>query len=110
MWIAVVTCESCAAASIWVMESGPPATSDLDMLCPYAWAAPIQALNCGVVGPPGLDNPQLATRDTDGVEVEFDEVGTWAGTWAAGRAPRKEYLELDTPEYSGKLQADDPGQ
>ena len=38
------------------LGNGPPATSDSDTLCPYAWAAPIHALNCaGVVWPPELD-------------------------------------------------------
>lgn len=77
--------------------SGPPATSDSDTLCPYAWAAPINALNCGIVWPPGLDDPQFATHDVD----EDDEDAS-----LAGRAPRKQYLELDTPEYSGKIEKD----
>ena len=79
------------------VASGPPATSDSDTLCPYAWAAPIQALNCGVVWPAGLDNPQFATEDEGEEEV---------GTFVAGRAPRKNYLELDTPEYSGQIEDD----
>ena len=52
---------------------GPPATSDSDTICPYAWAAPIHALNCGVVWPSELDEG---------------------------------YIELDTPEYSGKIARD----
>ena len=88
------------------LGSGPPATSDSDTLCPYAWAEPIQALNCAVVWPAGLDDPQFATHGADDeVEVEFDEVGTWAVGVAVG-APRKEYLELDTPEYSGQIESD----
>jgi len=42
--------------------SGLPTTSDLDILCPYAWAAPIQVLNCSIVWPPGLDDPQFAMQ------------------------------------------------
>jgi len=61
--------------------SGPPDTSDSDTLCPYGWASPVYALNCAIVWPAELDNPP-----------EF--------------APRKEYLELDTPEYSGKIAKD----
>ena len=75
--------------------TGPPTTSDSDTLCPYAWAEPIQALNCGVVWPAELDDPQFATHDADEEDDAF-----------AGRAPRKEYLELDTPEYSGKIEKD----
>jgi len=80
--------------------SGPPATSDSDTLCPYAWAAPIQALNCGVVWPAELDDPQFATHDADEDEDEDD------AALAAGRAPRKEYLELDTPKYAGQIEKD----
>ena len=77
---------------------GPPTTSDSDTLCPYAWAAPIQALNCGgPVWPPGIDDPQFATHDLD--EDEDDAL-------AGRRAPRKQYLELDTPEYSGQIEKD----
>jgi hypothetical protein len=46
------------------------------------------------VWPAGLDDPQFATRDDDD-----DGVGS-----VAGRAPRKQYLELDTPEYSGQIE------
>jgi len=82
--------------------SGPPATSDSDTLCPYAWAAPIQALNCGVVWPAELDDPQFATHDADEDEDEDED----DAALAAGRAPRKEYLELDTPKYAGQIEKD----
>jgi hypothetical protein len=59
---------------------GPPQTSDTDTLCPYAWTTDIHQLNCKIVWPPELDKPE-----TDG-------------------APRKEYLELDTPKYSGAIE------
>jgi hypothetical protein len=62
---------------------GPPATSDTATLCPYAWGAPIHKLNCDIVWPAELDNPETE-----------------------GRAPRKEYLELDTPKYSGQIEKD----
>ncbi|KAH9988797.1 phospholipase C/P1 nuclease domain-containing protein [Russula compacta] len=67
---------------------GPPQTSDSDSLCPYAWGKPVHALNCDIVWPPELDNPEEAT----------------AAAAAAGRVPRKEYLELDTPRYSGQIE------
>ena len=60
---------------------GPPETSDSDILCPYAWGAPIHKLNCEVVWPAALDEPETE-----------------------GRAPRREYLELDTPEYAGSIE------
>ena len=60
---------------------GPPQTSDSAVLCPYAWSAPIHKLNCEVVWPPELDEPETE-----------------------GRAPRRDYLELDTPKYSGNIE------
>jgi hypothetical protein len=55
--------------------SGPPLTSDTATVCPYAWGAPIHKLNCEIVWPPVLDNPD----------------------------PDEDYPHLDTPEYSGKI-------
>ncbi|KAI0290981.1 S1/P1 nuclease-domain-containing protein [Russula brevipes] len=55
--------------------NGPPATSDSDVLCPHAWAAPIHKLNCDVVWTAELDSP------SDG-----------------------ELPQLDKPEYSGKIE------
>ncbi len=60
---------------------GPPQTSDSDLICPYAWSAPIHKLNCEIVWPPELDEPETK-----------------------GRAPRREYLELDTPKYAGDIE------
>jgi hypothetical protein len=65
--------------------SFPPGTSDSDTLCPHAWAAPVHALNCDMVWPPELDNPP-------------------ASGWWAPRGPRGDYLELDTPEYAGRIE------
>ena len=62
---------------------GPPETSDTDTLCPYAWAAPIHALNCAIVWPPELDKPDSV--------VPLDR-------------PRRDYLELDTAKYSGHIE------
>ena len=60
---------------------GPPLTSDSDILCPYAWTAPIHKLNCDIVWPPELDN------------LETDAT-----------VPRREYLELDTRKYAGRIE------
>lgn len=60
---------------------GPPETSDSDILCPYAWGAPIHKLNCEIVWPAELDEPETE-----------------------GRAPRRDYLELDTPKYAGSIE------
>lgn len=60
---------------------GPPETSDSDILCPYAWGAPIHKLNCEIVWPEELDEHEIE-----------------------GRAPRRDYLELDTPKYAGSIE------
>ena len=60
---------------------GPPETSDSDILCPYAWGAPVHKLNCETVWPAELDEPETE-----------------------GRAPRRDYLELDTPKYAGSIE------
>ncbi|KAH9959449.1 phospholipase C/P1 nuclease domain-containing protein [Russula dissimulans] len=87
--------------------SGPPATSDSDTLCPYEWASPIYALNCEIVWPAGLDNPEFSTHDDFTAADDNDELcGEDADGIACGRAPRRQYLELDTPEYSGKIAQD----
>jgi len=57
------------------VTTGPPATSDSDVLCPHAWAAPIHKLNCDVVWTAELDSPS-----------------------------GDELPQLDKPEYSGKIE------
>ncbi|KAF7321882.1 hypothetical protein MKEN_00710200 [Mycena kentingensis (nom. inval.)] len=75
------------------------ADTDDDLICPYAWAKPIHALNCDIVWPPALDEPPYSETRLDGAvddyhthEDDFEE--------AAFGGP---YLELDTPEYSGAI-------
>ncbi|KAI0258999.1 phospholipase C/P1 nuclease domain-containing protein [Gloeopeniophorella convolvens] len=80
-----------------IPRRGPPQTSDSDVLCPYAWAAPLHALNCDLVWPAAIDDPEYGARDAGRV----DDVGC-AG--AAGSPARGKYLELDTPEYAGRIQ------
>ena len=53
-------------------EDVPP--TDDSFVCPYAWAKPMHQLNCEIIWPLELDDPE-----------------------------REGYLELDTPEYSGKI-------
>lgn len=50
-----------------------PPTDD-NIICPYAWAQPMHQLNCEIIWPLELDDPE-----------------------------REGYLELDTPEYTGKI-------
>jgi hypothetical protein len=55
---------------------GPPETSDSDVLCPYAWGAPIHKLNCEIVWPAEVDEPETGQEDP----------------------------QLDTPEYAGIIE------
>ena len=63
---------------------GPPETSDTDIICPHAWAAPAYALNCDIVWPAELDKPSASAEEA--------------------RRPRGDYLELDTREYTGRIE------
>jgi len=54
---------------------------DDEVVCPYAWAKPIHELNCAIVWPPALDDPWRRMTETF----------------------RGHYMELDTPEYTGKI-------
>ena len=53
-----------------------PPTDD-GIVCPYAWASPLHQLNCDIIWPAELDNPDYARGS--------------------------KYLELDTPEYAGRI-------
>ncbi|KAI0316084.1 phospholipase C/P1 nuclease domain-containing protein [Amylostereum chailletii] len=94
--------------------AGPPQTTDDATLCPYAWAEPIHALNCELVWPPALDAPEYRTHDAcehgacgahahaHGAEDEDED--ELSALQRAPRAPRGHYLELDTPEYWGRIE------
>ncbi|KLO14003.1 phospholipase C/P1 nuclease [Schizopora paradoxa] len=60
------------------VEEAPP--TDDEIICPHAWAAPMHQLNCDIIWPAELDDPnyqaQIATQG---------------------------YLELDTPKYAGRI-------
>jgi hypothetical protein len=87
---------------------GPPQTSDSDTLCPYAWAAPVHKLNCGIVWPADL---ALSSHDDGasahehhhcgGASVEDEMRMAWAETSGNDDLP-----DLDTPEYAGKIEKD----
>lgn len=55
-----------------------PSTDD-DTICPYAWSHPLHQLNCDIIWPPALDEPGYSARPLDGL------------------------LQLDTPEYAGRI-------
>ena len=92
-------------------DEGPPQTSDSDQLCPYAWAVPVQQLNCDVVWSADVD---LSARDDNDAETHHprahhcgsasaeDEMRAWLGKGKGkGNLP-----ELDTPEYAGRIASD----
>jgi len=76
--------------------------TDDDALCPYHWAQPIQELNCKLVWPKALDEPpyNLGARllSSDEEDINLDD-----GVGADSVDPKRIYLELDTPEYTGVI-------
>ncbi|KAL0958049.1 hypothetical protein HGRIS_000226 [Hohenbuehelia grisea] len=108
-------------------EEGAAAEFDDAYLCPYSWSKPIHALNCAIVWPQALDEPpynethlNFMSDDADShhhshqlsPEAEADLVDD-AGRFIAGQHPldgsinnnpRRQYIELDTPEYAGVVE------
>ncbi|KAH7904370.1 S1/P1 nuclease [Hygrophoropsis aurantiaca] len=70
--------------------------TDDDVLCPYEWALPIHALNCEIVWPKQLDEPPYGSHSRLASHVSASNLNS------NGR-PRNSYLELDTPEYAGRI-------
>lgn len=74
---------------------------DDEIVCPYHWASTVHALNCEVVWPAELElHPlgRLSPPKQGHVCGEEDDVED-------EMAPRRkhEYVELDTPEYAGRI-------
>ena len=65
-----------------------PSDTDDEVLCPYHWASPIHAMNCEWIWPKEMDEPPYG--------------GSLLSS-PLGRPPSHPYLELDTPEYGGKI-------
>jgi hypothetical protein len=65
-----------------------PGDTDDEAVCPYHWATPIHAMNCEWIWPKEMDEPPYG--------------GSLLSTVLGGR-PSHPYLELDTPEYGGKI-------
>lgn len=65
-----------------------PGDTDDEVVCPYHWATPIHAMNCEWIWPKEMDEPPYG--------------GLLLSTVLGGR-PSHPYLELDTPEYGGKI-------
>lgn len=85
---------------------------DDDVLCPYAWASELHKLNCDFpVWPAELDLPPyngsraLAARNADdgGARHNHDNPSDF---FSRPRQPHPDLLELDTPEYAGRLRTE----
>lgn len=80
---------------------------DDDVLCPFAWGKELHKLNCDLpVWPAELDLPpynktRIAHSDDHDHDHDHDEyLGDF---FSRPRKPHPDLLELDTPEYSGKI-------
>ncbi|KAG8895453.1 hypothetical protein FRB99_000596 [Tulasnella sp. 403] len=65
--------------------------------CPMHWSAPLHALNCELLFPPELDTPPPHSASALSRFVDL-----LLSTVPIGQ-PRPVYLELDTPQYAGKI-------
>nr|GAT58522.1 predicted protein [Mycena chlorophos] len=91
-----------------LFTKSPADDTDDELICPYAWAKPIHALNCDIVWPAALDEPPYSTTRYDGVgdlghqrhDHVLDELALLE---KQDPVASKVYLELDTPEYSGAI-------
>ncbi|EPS97390.1 hypothetical protein FOMPIDRAFT_1025014 [Fomitopsis schrenkii] len=102
-----------AGGDLWGWLTGSTARDearwDDDVLCPYAWARDIHALNCAFpIWPAELDassSKSTSTHDCGahdhGSEGELSEGEM--GEMDRRPRPHPELLELDTPEYAGRL-------
>ena len=66
-----------------------PSDTDDEAVCPYHWATPIQKMNCEWIWPKEMDEPPYG--------------GLLSGSSLLGGRSSHPYLELDTPEYGGKI-------
>jgi hypothetical protein len=98
-------------------SKAPGEGTDDETVCPYHWASEIHPLNCEIIWPKELDNPEhlAAARtdsDTDSHDCHHsraesaDDVEDEDG-WLLVRPPhpphQDPYIELDTPEYAGVI-------
>jgi hypothetical protein len=81
---------------------------DDDVLCPYAWSKDSHRLNCDLpIWPAELDMPPYnETRFTGEDSHAHDE--DFGNFWSSSRPrrPHPDLLELDTPEYAGKIRSE----
>ena len=88
-------------AGLKTPPAGLPPTDD-NIICPYAWAAPLHQLNCDLIWPPAIDElySVLVAEDEGEHEHEHEHEHEDGEEELLSNA----YLELDTPEYAGRVQ------
>ncbi|PSR78587.1 hypothetical protein PHLCEN_2v7334 [Hermanssonia centrifuga] len=100
-----LSCPAVETQSVWntlqtvfgLHQLGDESRWDDDMLCPFAWAKQLHPLNCDLVWPPELDEPPYKNTG----EVARSSVEETAVTSRPN--PHPDLLELDTPEYAGRI-------
>jgi hypothetical protein len=117
-WVSCPVSDNTSSGGVWqtvmsLFKTNVAAQTDDNIICPYAWAKPTNELNCDFIFPKALDQPpynQQLSVDSDSHSAHFfpaaevdlvDPNGRFrAGSKSGGDGP---YLELDTPEYAGKI-------
>ena len=114
-WISFPTLAPTSSVCIWqkvvgMFRNNVAEETDDDVVCPYAWAKPINELNCEFIFPKELDEPPynhrhfLPEAGMDGVNHIANRAHYTEGVAAAvGGVSGEPYLELNTPEYAGKI-------
>lgn len=116
-WVSCPISDNTSSGGVWqtvmsLFKTNVAAQTDDNIICPYAWAKPTNQLNCDFIFPKALDQPSYNQHSVDSdshpahlppvAEVDLvDSDGRFlAGSKSGGDGP---YLELDTPEYAGKI-------
>jgi hypothetical protein len=118
-WVSCPASDNSSSGGIWqtvlsLFKKDVAAQTDDAAMCPYAWAKPINELNCDFVFPKALDLPpyNLQSLDCDShspdsahlsPDSEVDLVDSKGRYCAGSKGGDGPYLELDTPEYGGKI-------
>ncbi|KAG6371740.1 S1/P1 nuclease-domain-containing protein [Boletus reticuloceps] len=103
-WQSVLSLFNLASASTSTGEGEDPLGVDDDILCLYAWAKPIQQLNCELIFPKELDDfvPPHSSFDLGDEECACgDDEDALAAL--ARKRKKSPYLELYTPDYAGVI-------
>lgn len=109
-----LSCPSAEPSSLWNQVQavlGMQKTRDEERwddgaLCPYSWAKELHQLNCDLVWPRELDQPPYnhAAMGASSHEEADDEEQSLDSYENAGHPkPHPDLLELDTPQYAGRI-------